>query len=112
MLNHVVLHYPADKKLLTLPGEEIVAFRSTSHKTCRSANTLKQSDIGEAVCMAKVKEGNVVRNFKIGNTRVIICDDYCRDKTPDEVNAILARIACRAQERLSALAATQSFETV
>jgi len=62
--------------------------------------------------MAKTQEGNIVRDFKIGNTRIKICDDCCRDKTPDEVNAILARIARQAQERLSAYASTQGMDVV
>lgn len=27
-----------------------------------------------------------VEEFKIGNTNVKIADDYCRDKTPEDVN--------------------------
>lgn len=38
-------------------------------------------------------EGHVVEEFYIGNTHIRICDDYCRDKTPEEVEAILKRIA-------------------
>ena len=38
-------------------------------------------------------EGHVVKDFCIGNTHVKICDDYCRDKTKEEVDEILARIA-------------------
>ena len=37
--------------------------------------------------------GNVVREFMIGNTHVKICDDYCRDKSPEDVDEILKRIA-------------------
>ena len=40
-----------------------------------------------------VPVGNVVEEFIIGNTKVRICDDYCRDKTPEEVDAILKNIA-------------------
>jgi len=43
-------------------------------------------------------EGNVVMEKMIGNSRVMICDDYCRDRTPEEVQAILKRIARRALE--------------
>jgi hypothetical protein len=45
-------------------------------------------------------EGNVVKDFKIGGTRIKICDDYCHDKTPDAVQSILDRIALRVQEQL------------
>lgn len=48
-----------------------------------------------------VKEGHVVEEFMIGNTKVKICDDYCREKTPEEVDAILKRIAKRAQIALT-----------
>lgn len=54
--------------------------------------------------MKREKEGNVVRDFYIGATRIKICDDYCRDKTPEDVEAILARIARQAQPRLAAAA--------
>lgn len=37
--------------------------------------------------------GNVVEEFTVGNTRVKICDDYCRDKSHAEVEAVLDRIA-------------------
>lgn len=40
-----------------------------------------------------VPVGNVVEEFTIGNTKVRICDDYCRDKTSEEVDAILESIA-------------------
>ena len=26
---------------------------------------------------------NIVRDFTVGNTRIKIADDYCRDKTPE-----------------------------
>jgi len=51
--------------------------------------------------MGKYDEGHVVEELKIGNTRIKICDDYCRDKTSEEVEAILARIARIAQTSLS-----------
>ncbi len=58
------------------------------------------------VCMAESnsesKENNVVVEFQSGNTRISICDDYCRNTTPADVDAILARIARRAQAQLSA----------
>ena len=48
--------------------------------------------------------GNVVKEFYIGKTKVKICDDYCRDKTPEDVEKILNRIAERA------LRAFQSYQ--
>ena len=53
-------------------------------------------------------EGNVVKDFLIGNTRIKICDDYCRDTTPEAVQAILTRIADRTGEQLAMQAVTQS----
>ena len=40
-----------------------------------------------------VPDGHVVEEFKIGNTRCRICDDYCRNKTPEDVEKILDRVA-------------------
>lgn len=39
------------------------------------------------------KVGHIVKEYYDGNTHIIICDDYCRDKTPEDVEAILDRIA-------------------
>ncbi len=47
---------------------------------------------------------NIVRDFTIGNTRIKIADDYCRDKTPEDVRRILKEIAQAAQAALSAAA--------
>jgi hypothetical protein len=35
----------------------------------------------------------VVSEYKTGNARIKISDYYCRDKTPVEDDAILARVA-------------------
>lgn len=43
--------------------------------------------------MDHIQEGHVVEEFYIGNTRVMICDDYCRDKTPEDIKATLKRVA-------------------
>ena len=43
-----------------------------------------------------LEPGHVVKEMQIGNTRIKICDDYCRDKTPEDVQAILTRIAANA----------------
>ena len=43
---------------------------------------------------------NVAKEFVIGNTRIKICDDYCKNKSPEEVDAILRGIAIRATECL------------
>jgi hypothetical protein len=49
-----------------------------------------------------IMQGNVVKEFTIGNTKIKICDDYCRDKKDEDVQAILDRIASQAQPKLSA----------
>jgi len=36
---------------------------------------------------------NVVTEFKIGKTKVKICDDYCRNKNKEEIDKILNRIS-------------------
>lgn len=46
--------------------------------------------------------GNAVESLRIGNTSVRICDDYCRSRTPDEINIIIERIAARAIGSLTA----------
>lgn len=52
-------------------------------------------------------KSHIVQDFYIGNTHIMIADDYCRDKTSEDVQRILQEIAWRAQESLSA-AATQA----
>lgn len=54
-------------------------------------------------------ETNIVRDFRIGNTRIKIADDYCR-KTAAEVDDILRRIAQQAQRHISAAAGAGSNE--
>lgn len=49
-----------------------------------------------------VETGNVVMDFYIEGTHVRICDDYCRDKTPEQVEEILRRIAANAIGPLTA----------
>jgi hypothetical protein len=51
--------------------------------------------------IAEAETGNVVREFSIGNTRIKMCDDYCRDKTSEDIELILQRIARTAFEQLS-----------
>lgn len=47
---------------------------------------------------------NIVRDFTIGHTRIRIADDYCRDKTPEDVKKILREIARTAQAAYTAAA--------
>ena len=55
-------------------------------------------------------EGNVVKDFQIGNTRIKICDNYCRDTTPEAVQVILDRIANRVQDQLAMQALTTELK--
>ncbi len=45
---------------------------------------------------------HVAKDFHIGNTHVIIATDYCEDKTPEDVERILARIAANVMPELVA----------
>ncbi len=51
-----------------------------------------------------VAVGNVVKEFRIGNTNIRICDDYCKDKSESAVKEILARIAENALNALTIVA--------
>jgi len=48
-----------------------------------------------------IGEGHVVKDFKLGDTRIKICDDYCQDKTPEAIQTILDRIAPQTQTQLA-----------
>lgn len=50
------------------------------------------------------EEPHIVRDFMIGNTRIKIADNCCRDKTPEDVQRILRKIARDAQAAISAAA--------
>ena len=45
---------------------------------------------------------HVAKDFHIGNTHVIIATDHCEDKTPEDVERILARIAANVMPELVA----------
>lgn len=45
---------------------------------------------------------HIVRDFTVGNTRIKIADDCCRDKTPEDVQRILKEIAQAAQAAITA----------
>lgn len=47
---------------------------------------------------------NIVKEFSIGNTRIKIADNYCRNMTPEQVKKALREIARTAQENLTAAA--------
>lgn len=47
---------------------------------------------------------HIVRDFTVGNTRIKIADDCCRDKTPEDVRKILKEISQAAQAAITAAA--------
>ena len=87
--------------------------------TSHPRNTLDKSDNDGSVAVMRTENltakqqkeleieanGRVVKDFMVGNTRIKINDAYCRDKTPADVEAILAEIAEKAQAQLSVQAA-------
>lgn len=54
---------------------------------------------------------NVVKDYKIGNTVIKIADNYCRDKTADDVKRILRDVAAKAQRSISAMAVKKGYAT-
>lgn len=54
----------------------------------------------------------VVLEQKIGNVTVRIHDDYCKDKTPEDVRKILRRIADYVQAEVVAAELKKSLESV
>lgn len=52
--------------------------------------------------MIEAAAGHIAKDFLIGNTRVKIATDYCENKTPEDVQEILGRIARAAKPMLVA----------
>ena len=60
---------------------------------------------GRELTMLDRKDWNVVEEYKVGNTTVKICDNCCRDKTPEDIDKIIkniARIALDSYQRQAA----------
>ena len=53
---------------------------------------------------------NIVLDYKIGNTRIKIADNYCANKTAEDVKRILRDVAKKAQRSLSAEAVINGYE--
>lgn len=53
---------------------------------------------------------NIVAEYKIGNTVIKVADNYCRDKTPEDIQRILDRIAANVVEYRIAQAAKKARE--
>ena len=60
---------------------------------------IKEKNLGETP--------HFVREFTVGHTKVKIADNYCANKTPEEVNAVLKRISKMAQDSITAAAEKQ-----
>lgn len=48
--------------------------------------------------MSEIKDGNIVKQYRFGNTTVKICDGYYRNKTSDELELIDKIVAKTARE--------------
>ena len=51
----------------------------------------------------------VAKDYRIGNTRIKIATDYCDQRTPEEVQDILDRIARMALETIRAAESIKSY---
>lgn len=76
--------------------------KTLSDRTFPTDHMIYKSDYTEKVLhmVEGVEQGNIVKDFKIGNTRIKICDDYCYDKKTEAVQAILERIALKIESQL------------
>lgn len=54
-------------------------------------------------------EANIVRDYRIGNTRIKVADNYCK-KSDDEIESILRRITQQAKRHICAAASTGNYE--
>lgn len=45
---------------------------------------------------------HVVEDFMLGNSRIKLCDDYCRNRSDKDIDAILLRIVRKAKEHFTA----------
>lgn len=53
---------------------------------------------------------HIVLDFNIGNTRIRFADNYCANRTEEEIKIILRDIARKAQRSLSAKAVREKDE--
>lgn len=53
--------------------------------------------------MAKTAANNIIKDFKIGNTKVKIATDFCDTKTSEDVQQILLRISRMAKQSFAAV---------
>ncbi len=45
----------------------------------------------ERQILAQIPIGNIVEDFNVGNTHIMICDDDCRDKTQEDKKRTIRR---------------------
>lgn len=60
--------------------------------------------------MTDQQQPHIVMDFVVSGTRIKIADDYCRDKTSEDVAQILRKIARTAQAHLTAAATSYDQE--
>lgn len=51
---------------------------------------------------AQIPIGNIVEDFKVGNTHIMICDDDCRDKGPEDKAKAIKRMEVIAANAIAA----------
>lgn len=51
---------------------------------------------------AKIPVGNIVEDFMVGNTHIMICDDDCRDKGPEDKAKAIKRMEVIAANAIAA----------
>lgn len=56
----------------------------------------------EREILAQIPVGNIIEDFKVGNTRIMICDDDCRDKGPDDKAKAIRRMEVIAANAIAA----------
>lgn len=56
----------------------------------------------EREILAKIPIGNIVEDFKVGNTHIMICDDDCRDKGPEDKAKAIKRMEVIAANAIAA----------
>ncbi len=47
--------------------------------------------MGVIAMLAKIAVGNVVEDYYIENTHILICDDVCKNRTKEDIDSILFR---------------------
>lgn len=51
---------------------------------------------------------NIVKDYQIGGTRIMIADNFCSRKSADDVKQILRDVARKAQRSISAVTVTKA----